>query len=235
MSTFKKLFLHSFKHYCIAVGSFLAIVMIFMWIDKFNLSQFPSAFASAGMLVLFAGLLLMLGYFGAFDTIGYAFTTFKTRSRRPYKDLVEYTEIKTRLRKEKELYFMPYIVVGLIFAILGFVNWLFVRPNPKLDTPDIQKVEVLSSENKIIIRWDNNKDAKNGYHIEYREYYEDYTDEIPGEYFSKDEKIEQADGDTVTYTLEVPDLSKKYIVFVVALKTDKNNGSEKGTYIYTPE
>ena len=103
MSTFKKLFLHSFKHYCIAVGSFLAIVMIFMWIDKFNLSQFPSAFASAGMLVLFAGLLLMLGYFGAFDTIGYAFTTFKTRSRRPYKDLVEYTEIKTRLRKEKEL------------------------------------------------------------------------------------------------------------------------------------
>ena len=98
-----------------------------------------------------------------------------------------------------------------------------------------QKVEVLSSENKIIIRWDNNKDAKNGYHIEYREYYEDYTDEIPGEYFSKDEKIEQADGDTVTYTLEVPDLSKKYIVFVVALKTDKNNGSEKGTYIYTPE
>lgn len=230
MRLFKKLFLHSFKHYCIAVGAFLGLVMIFMFFDKFDRSQFPSAFATAGLLIVCAGLLLMLGYFGAYDTLGYAFTTFKTRSRRPYKDLVEYTEIKTRLRKEKELFFMPYIVVGLIFAILGYVNWLFVRPNPKLDAPEnIKVVEIV--DNKITISWDNNKDATNGYHIEYREYYEEYTEKIPDDLFHNDEKIAQPDTDTVTYTFEVPDSSKKYIVFIISLQTDKNSGSNKAQKI----
>lgn len=230
MRLFKKLFLHSFKHYCIAVGAFLGLVMIFMWIDKFDPTQFPSAFATAGLLIVCAGLLLMLGYFGAYDTLGYAFTTFKTRSRRPYKDLVEYTEIKTRLRKEKELFFMPYIVVGLIFAILGYVNSLFVRPNPKLDAPEnIQVVEI--DDKKITISWVNNKNATNGYHIEYREYYEEYTEEIPDEFFHKDEKIAQPDTDLVTYTFEVPDSSKKYIVFIISLQTDKNSGSDKAQII----
>ena len=91
MRIFKKLFLHSFKHYMIAAGAFVSLVMICMWIDKFNTSQFPAAFASSGLVLTFVGLLLMLSYLGAFDTLGYAFTTFRSRNRRPYKDLVEYT------------------------------------------------------------------------------------------------------------------------------------------------
>ena len=229
MRIFKKLFLHSFKHYMIAAGAFVSLVMICMWIDKFNTSQFPAAFASSGLVLTFVGLLLMLSYLGAFDTLGYAFTTFRSRNRRPYKDLVEYTEVKTRTRKVQEYFFVPYIVVGLVFFALGMINWLFVKPLPKLDSPQNIQV-VLVSNNDLEITWDKNDNALNGYKISI----EEVADESEGS-FSTLKEVPQSESDKVSFTITVPDSSKQYKILIMCMATDKYNGSEISECIYDPE
>lgn len=233
MRIFRKLFLHSFKHYMIALGSLVGLVMIIMWINKFNLSRFPSAFATSGLILTFVGLLLLLSHLGAFDTLGYAFTTFKTRSRRPYKDLVEYTEVKNSARKVKEYFFVPYILVGLVFFVIGLVNWIFVKPLPKLEQPtNITIVEVV--DNKLEITWDKNEQAINGYHIEIKEYSES-SDEEPSNIYHYDEKVAQPNTDKVTLTISVPDTNKKYIIYIICLATEDANSSDKAQSIYDPE
>lgn len=234
MKLFKKLFLHSFKHYMIALGAIVGLVIIFMWIDKFNLKQYPSAFVSAGLLVTFTGLLLLLGYLGAYDTLGYAFTTFKTRSRRPYKDLVEYSEVKQRARKLKDYFFVPYIVVGLIVFAFGMVNWFFTKPLDKLSSPSNVVVTKID-ENKFSITFDKNEQAVNGYVFEIKEEYESVSGEIPDNLYNISEAIAQPDSDKVTFEITIPDVNKRYKVSIICLAVkDKYNGSDK-TSIYVPE
>lgn len=233
MRIFKKLFLHSFKHYMIAVGSFLGLVIIFMWLKKFNTSNFPAAFATSGLILTFVGLLLLLSYFGAFDTLGYAFTTFKSRHRRPYKDLVEYTEVKNRSRKVKDYFFVPYIVVGLLFFVLGFVNWLFVKPLPKHEMVQNITIAVLE-DNKLEISWDKDDNALNGYHLEISEYYSD-DEEKPENLWGYDEKVPQVNSERVTLIVTVPDLTNKYSIRIITLATKDYNGSDSANSIYGPE
>jgi hypothetical protein len=213
----------------LAAGSFIGLVIICMWIDKFNPSQFPAAFATSGLVLTFVGLLLLLSYLGAFDTLGYAFTTFRSRSRRPYKDLVEYTEVKTRTRKVQEYFFVPYIVVGLIFFVLGMVNWMFVKPLPKHESPKNIQV-VLVSNNNLEITWDKNELASNGYKIAVEE-----VSEQSDNAFSIVKEVSQTETDKVSITISVPDSNKKYKISIICLATDKYNGSEISECIYDPE
>lgn len=234
MRIFKKLFIHSFKHYMIALGALVGLIIIFMSFYKFNPSRYPSAFATSGLLLTFVGLLLMLGYLGAFDTFGYAFTTFKSRSRRPYKDLVEYSEVKSRNRKVKDYFFVPYIVVGFIFFIIGMVNWLFVKPLPKLDPPQEIKIEVIS-ETELSISWNKNDKALNGYHLEIKEYYDGNDEDILAGLYNYDIKVPQSDSNKITIDIEIPDTSKKYIIRIICLATEDYNGSDAGQCTHDPE
>lgn len=233
MRIFKKLFLHSFKHYMIAAGAIVGFVIIFLAIKKFNLNNFPAAFATSGLIVTFIGLLLFLGYLGAFDTLGYSFTTFRSRERRPYKDLVEYTEVKSRNRKVKDYFFVPYIVVGLLFFVIGLVNWLFVKPLPKHEI--VQNINIVElADNKLEISWDKDDKALNGYHLEITEYY-DATLEKPEGLWGYDEKVAQSDSDRVTLIVSVPDTSKKYSIRIITLATKDYNGSDSANSTYDPE
>ena len=64
-----------------------------------------------------AGLLQLAGYFGAFDIFGYAFSTF--RSVRRYEDLFAYSEAKKEKRHRGNWYFMPWLLVGAGFLLVG--------------------------------------------------------------------------------------------------------------------
>lgn len=233
MSIFKRLFLHSFKHYMIALSSFTVIVIIFMWIDKFYLNKLPIAVTESGLIVTFVGLLLLLSHFGAYDTLGYAFTTFKSRSRRPYKDLVEYTEVKKSKRKVQNYFFVPYIVVGLICAIIGFICWIIDIPLPKLDAPSDIKVEHVSEE-KYTISFDKIDKATNGYYFYIVEETDSSNEDLPEKIYSSSYVIPQADSERITFEFEIPDDTKKYKIQIMALGVRTHDGSDKIS-IYVPE
>ena len=80
---------------------------------------YAEAMTASGAIVFLIGMLQLAAYFGAFDTFGYSFSTF--RSQRRYQDLYEYTAGKSEERKHGELTFMPFLVVGLVFLLIGLL------------------------------------------------------------------------------------------------------------------
>lgn len=121
MKFLKKFFLHSWKQYIIA--SILAIGLTILAIfsrKTFSLLFIADSFAIAGVVTILIGGLVLVGYFGGFDTLGYGMSYF-VRKNKKYDDLFDYTEKKKLLRKSGSLTFMPYFIIGILFVIISFV------------------------------------------------------------------------------------------------------------------
>ena len=117
---FKKIFIHSPIRYIIALAIAIIFSLVYLIINGFNYKIFYlDAFTVAGSIDILVGLLALVTYFGAFDTFGYAFSTFKKDRR--YKDLVEYTDAKKVKRANSQFIFVPYVVVGVIFVLVGLI------------------------------------------------------------------------------------------------------------------
>ena len=106
--------------YAVALVLNIAVGLIVLSVRGFNLKiYYVDAFSAAGAVSALLGLLLWVAAAGAFDTIGYGFSTLG--SNRKYKDLYEYTVRKKEKRSRQKLTFMPYIVTGIVFIMISLI------------------------------------------------------------------------------------------------------------------
>lgn len=125
MSIIRKLFLHSLKHYIAAVIIVIIFTMIRLFSTSFDLLiNYIDALTLSGAFVFFLGLLFLVTRLGSFDIFAYSFSTFRKDSR--YKDLYDYKTKKEESRSHKELTFMPYVTVGIIFFAIGMSLYAFM-------------------------------------------------------------------------------------------------------------
>lgn len=120
MGFLRKWFFHSPVRYAVALVLNIAVGLIVLSVRGFNLKiYYVDAFSAAGAVSALLGLLLWVAAAGAFDTIGYGFSTLG--SNRKYKDLYEYTVRKKEKRSRQKLTFMPYIVTGIVFIMISLI------------------------------------------------------------------------------------------------------------------
>lgn len=240
MRVIKKLFLHSRKHYIISISISIAFIFAYVALRNFNLFFIPDALKTSGILTALIGLLILTIFYGAFDTFIYAFKVARKGKNREYKDLVEYTDYKRSERKRKELYYMPYISIGLLVLIAGFIVGFFIPSKDKLETPNVL-VNIV--EDEVTLTWENDSNATNGYNIRcYKWYFKGYDEnnkEIYEKVVIKEESIPASTQDTVTYKIivtglkeEPSDTKNTYHFEVNAESTDKYNGSDYFVYTY---
>ena len=106
------------KRFAIAFGLASIITLIRLFTTSFDfMIHYADALTIAGALVFLIGMLQFAAHFGAFDTFGYAFASLK--SKREYKDLVEYQQIKAEKRRKEKFSFIPFILVGAGFLAVG--------------------------------------------------------------------------------------------------------------------
>lgn len=118
--SFRVLVFHSPVKYIICCVIAIVISIVILAQTSFSyLINYVNAFTTAGGALIFLGLLSLVTFYGAFDTMGYAFSTFRTKRR--YHDLVEYTNAKEEKRKHSNLSFMPYLVTGITFLCIGLL------------------------------------------------------------------------------------------------------------------
>ena len=121
MSLLRRLVLHSPKRYLAGLLLAAALSFLGLCLRGFDrLFYYVDAIELAGAAVFFMGLLQLVAYFGAFDTFGYAFSGFR-RKERSYQDLMAYNTQKQEKRRQQELPFMPFILVGILFMLIGFL------------------------------------------------------------------------------------------------------------------
>ena len=110
----------AWKRYAAAFGVNAALTLLVLFIKGFGPKiNYVDAFSVAGAVSILLGLLVWVTAAGAFDTIGYGFSAFRTD--RKYKDLYEYTVRKREKRSRQKRPFLPYILVGILFVILSFL------------------------------------------------------------------------------------------------------------------
>ncbi len=119
MSILGRIFHHSPKHYGIAAGIGVLTALLVLLRDGFHLRiHYMNALTVAGAVVLLIGLLLLVGYYGAFDTFGYSFSTL---GRRRYDSLYEYSQAKQQERSRGGWLFCPYLITGLVLLLIGLL------------------------------------------------------------------------------------------------------------------
>lgn len=108
----------SWKRYVAALIINVVLTLIVLFVRGFELKiYYVDAFSVAGAVSVLLGLLSWISAAGAFDTIGYGFSTFS--SDRKYKDLYEYTVRKKEKRSRQKGAFLPYIIVGAVFLAVS--------------------------------------------------------------------------------------------------------------------
>ena len=116
-----RLFLHSPKRYI--VGVIIAIVLVIVCLiakgTEYSIN-FVDAFSVAGAVVFFIGLLQVASFYGAFEIFGYSASSFRGKERR-YKDYYEYQKAKELKRSQSVLVYIPFIVVGAVFFVIGMI------------------------------------------------------------------------------------------------------------------
>lgn len=124
MSIWHKLFYNSPARYVVAFVSAMALTVIALFTRGYgSISLIADAISIGGAVTLLAGLLCLVSYYGAFDTIAYGFSTIVGNKRR-YEDLYEFTQGRIEQHRSQPLTFMPPILVGLLFIVVSVV--LFV-------------------------------------------------------------------------------------------------------------
>lgn len=97
----------------------VALTLLVLFLKGFELKiYYMDAFSVAGAVSILLGLLFWITAAGAFDTIGYGFSTL---GRKRDKDLYAYTVRKKEKRSRKKGTFLPYIVVGAVFLMISFL------------------------------------------------------------------------------------------------------------------
>lgn len=120
----QKLFFHSPVRYIISLVVGIIISIIILAKTNFTyLINYVNAFSTACGALIFVGLFSLVSFYGAFTTIGYAFSTIS--SKRKYHDLFEYTKAKEEKSKHSNLVFMPYIVTGVFFGLISLILSFF--------------------------------------------------------------------------------------------------------------
>jgi len=116
-----RLFLHSPKRYIIGVIIAIVLAVIFLIIRGFQYRiNYVDAFSVAGAVVFFIGLFQLASFYGAFEIFGYSASSFRGKERR-YKDYYEYQKAKELKRSQSELVYIPFIVVGAVFFVIGMI------------------------------------------------------------------------------------------------------------------
>lgn len=106
--------------YVVALVLNIAVALIVLSVRGFGLKiYYVDAFSAAGGVSVFLGLLFWVAAAGAFDTIGYGFSTIG--GNRKYKDLYEYTVKKKEKRSRQNMTCMPHIVTGIVFMLISFL------------------------------------------------------------------------------------------------------------------
>lgn len=123
MGIFSRLFRHKAGYYAAAAAAALAVAALMLWKNGFyGPLAYMDALTVAGAVVGFLGLLGLASHFGAFDTFGYSFSTFGNRR---YENLYEYSRAKQESRSRGGWTFMPFITVGAVFLLAGFLVGMF--------------------------------------------------------------------------------------------------------------
>ena len=118
---FKKIFVHSPVRYIVGVVLAVIITLICLVSKGFEYKiSYVDAFTVAGGILFFLGLLQLASYCGAFEIFGYSFSSFRGRVRK-YKDYYEYQMANAEKRAKQKPFYVPFMVVGLIFFVIGLV------------------------------------------------------------------------------------------------------------------
>ena len=80
----------------------------------------------AAMTLIFVGLLSLLTHFGAFNMFSFYFN--RKRKDNGYKEnYTEYSERKRIERGSLDLYFLSYIIIGLLFLIFSIIVFIVLK------------------------------------------------------------------------------------------------------------
>ena len=113
----RRLFLHSPKVYAAALAlGILLTALVLRSRGSLIPLWWADGLSAAGAVLVLLGLLGLAARLGAFDTVGYSFSTLGSRR---YKDLFAYSEAKKEKRSRSELGFMPFLTVGAVFLVAG--------------------------------------------------------------------------------------------------------------------
>ena len=112
----RRLFLHSPKVYAVALALGILLTALVLRSRGSLLPLWWADGLSAGAVLVLLGLLGLAARLGAFDIVGYSFSTLGSRR---YKDLFAYSEAKKEKRSRSELGFMPFLTVGAVFLVAG--------------------------------------------------------------------------------------------------------------------
>lgn len=113
------------KRYVAAVIVNAAVTLAVLCVRGFGLKiYYVDAFSVGGAVSILLGLLGWVASAGAFDTIGYGFSTLGGNRR--YKNLYEYIEGKKEKRGRQNRPFLPFLATGLVFLAVSLVISAFV-------------------------------------------------------------------------------------------------------------
>lgn len=111
----------SWKSYTFALMLNIGLMLLVLLIKGFRLRiHYVNAFGIAGAVSILLGLLIWVTAAGAFDTLGYGFSSFRFTSRRD-KNFYEYTLRKKEKRTRQGKRFLPYLVIGAVFLVISFL------------------------------------------------------------------------------------------------------------------
>lgn len=112
--------MRSWKRYAAALLFNIGLTLLVLWSKGFDVKiHYVDAFSAVGAVSILLGLLIWIAEAGAFDTMAYGFSTFAPN--RKYKDLFEYITRKKEIRRKRGKPYLPLIVVGLVFFVIGLL------------------------------------------------------------------------------------------------------------------
>ncbi len=104
----------SWKRYVAALLVNVGFTLLVLFLKGFDRKiYYVDALSVAGAVSILVGLLAWVAWAGAFDTIGYGFSTLL--SDRKYKDLYEYSSRKQEKRGRQSSVLLPFLLTGLGF------------------------------------------------------------------------------------------------------------------------
>ena len=112
----------SWKKYAAAFLVNAGLTVLVLLIRGFDLKiYYVDAFSVAGGVSILLGMFSCVVRAGAFDTIGYGFSTL--RADRRDKDLYEYVSRKKEQRSRQGRSYLSFFVLGLLFLGIAFLIW----------------------------------------------------------------------------------------------------------------
>lgn len=107
-----------------ALVTALVFVSMYFSSKKELIDAVNSCFVS-GSIALAVGVFSLLNRFGSFDFFEYGaiqvLSSLRKGSPRPYIDLIDYKEQKKTKRKLDGMYFIPYLIIGIIWIIVASI------------------------------------------------------------------------------------------------------------------